>query len=253
MSAKSTYADHFSSGASGYATYRPQYPRALFRWLAELCEHHRRAWDCGTGNGQAAVGLARQFDVVIATDPSQAQIAQRMHDAGVHYAVMTAESSAMSSRSVDLVTVAQALHWFNLPRFYDEVRRTLVPGGVVCAWTYGLLGIGPGIDAHIARFYKEEVGPYWPPERVLVDRGYADIDFPFEELAVPPFEMVAEWTLAQLSGYLETWSAVARYRREVGHSPVPVVIESIAEQWGAPGRIRQVRWPLEIRAGRSRS
>ena len=247
---KSTFADHFSSSPSDYATFRPRYPGALFQWLAGECRDHRRAWDCGTGNGQAAVYLAPHFDLVIATDPSQAQIAHRAAAEGVHYAVMTAEASALSRRSVDLITVAQALHWFDLPAFYAEARRTLTPGGVLGVWTYGLLTIEPLIDERLRRFHAIEVGAYWPPERALVDRGYADIPFPFDELAAPRFDMAAEWTLAQFSGYLETWSAVAAYRRARGNSPVAGFIESIRELWGAPDERRPVRWPLAMRAGR---
>ena len=250
VSAMSTFSDHFSSSASSYAAHRPTYPAELLEWLSSSCANHRRAWDCGTGNGQAAVHLAHHFADVIATDASPAQLGHRGRKSGVHYGVMTAESSAIASGSVDLITVAQALHWFDLDRFYREAKRVLVPGGIICVWTYGLLSIDPAIDAHLGQFYRKEVGPYWPAERALVDRGYAGIDFPFDELVAPRFEMTADWTLGQFSGYLETWSAVAAYSREHGRSPVPRFAESIAPQWGESEERRHVRWPLELKAGR---
>ena len=245
---KSTFADHFSSASSGYAAYRPTYPAALFDWLAASCIERRRAWDCGTGNGQAAVHLAHHFHDVIATDPSNAQIEHRKEARGVHYGVMSAEASAIAAASIDLVTVAQALHWFNLARFYQEVRRVVKPGGAICVWTYGLLSIADEIDGPLRHFYRNELGGFWPAERALVDDGYGSIDFPFRELTPPAFEMHMDWTLSDLAGFLATWSAVTRYQHERGYNPVPAFIESIATSWGDPAQRRRVRWPLEVRA-----
>jgi ubiquinone/menaquinone biosynthesis C-methylase UbiE len=214
------FANHFSESAAQYALHRPSYPAELFAWLAETTERHERAWDCGTGNGQAAIALAAHFAEVVATDPSHAQLAHAARAERVRYAAMTAEDSALASRSVELITVAQALHWFDLSRFYAEVRRILIPGGTLAVWTYGLLSITPEIDASIRSFYKDTLRGHWPPERALVDAGYAGVPFPFTERSAPNFIMTRNWTLAQLAGYLDTWSAVSEYRKARGESPV---------------------------------
>jgi ubiquinone/menaquinone biosynthesis C-methylase UbiE len=244
-----TYSDYFSQSAALYALHRPSYPAALFEWLARGVRGHQRAWDCATGNGQAAVALASHFGEVVATDPSQSQLVYAVKLGRVHYAAMTAEDSALRSASVDLITVAQALHWFNLPRFYDEVARVLVPGGVLAVWTYGLLSITPEIDALMLSFYKDTLRGYWPAERALVDAGYSGIAFPFLERSAPQFEMERNWTLEQLSGYLETWSAVTRYQKANGESPVGRFVTALRALWGHDDTARRVTWPLELRVG----
>jgi SAM-dependent methyltransferase len=246
-----SFPDHFAFAAAGYATYRPRYPAALFEWLAGSAPSRRRAWDCGTGSGQAAVALAEQFDHVIATDPSVAQLASAERADRVAYVAMTAERAALAEKSVALVTVAQALHWFDLPVFFEEARRVLVPEGLLAAWSYGLAHVTPELDDVVMRFYSETLGPYWPAERAMVEEGYRSIDFPFAELAVPAFEMSASWTLPQLAGYLATWSAVGRFRTARGEDPMPAVVQELMGAWGAPSRERPVRWPLIVRVGRA--
>lgn len=243
------FADHFSRAARQYAAYRPTYPPALFAWLAEHAPSRASAWDCATGSGQAARGLAPHFDRVIATDASAEQIGQAETMAGLHYAVMRAEECAIRDGSMGLVTVAQALHWFSRPLFYAEVRRVLAPGGLLAVWRYGLATIDPVADAILQRFHGETLAPYWPAERAIVDAGYHTIGFPFRELTAPAFTMEARWTLAELAGYLATWSAVGRYRAAVGEDPLPAVVSGLARAWGPPGAARTVRWPLEVRAG----
>lgn len=246
----SRFADHFSRAPDAYAVYRPTYPAALFAWLAEVAPARERAWDCATGSGQAALALASHFAQVIATDASAAQVSQVPGDVRVQRAVMTAEAAALPAASMSLVTVAQALHWFDRPRFYAEVRRVLAPGGVVAVWRYGLTRIAPAIDAVVDHFYRETVGAYWPAERAIVEAGYGTLEFPFDELAAPAFAMEARWTLAQLAGYLGTWSAVGRYRAATGTDPLPAFVEALAPAWGDAGARQLVRWPLEVRAGR---
>jgi SAM-dependent methyltransferase len=187
---------------------------------------------------------------VFATDPSEAQVRNANRDPRVHYAVTTAESSALGNDCADLVTVAQALHWFDLPRFYAEAGRILKAGGVLAVWRYGLATVDPAIDAIVERFYSGAVGPYWPPERAIVEGGYGDLALPFAELAVPPFTMEAQWSLAQLAGYLGTWSAVTRFRAATGADPIPDLVRTLALEWGDAATSRQVRWPLEVRATR---
>jgi len=244
-----SFPDHFSGSAALYASHRPTYPAELFRWLAETTERHERAWDCGTGNGQAAVGLAAHFGEVVATDPSPAQLAHATRAERIHYVAMTAEDGALASRSVQLITVAQALHWFKLPRFYAEVARVLVPGGTLAVWTYGLLSISPEIDVLIGSFYRDTLRGYWPPERALVDAGYSGVPFPFAERAAPVFRMTRNWTLAQLSGYLDTWSAVSEFRRVNGENPVGRFVAALEPMWGDRATARRVTWPLELKVG----
>ena len=246
-----SFTDHYSADASSYARFRPGYPPALFEWLASVAPDRRRAWDCGTGSGQAAVPLADHFAHVVATDPSSAQLAHASRRSGVHYAAMTAERSALAAGSVNLVTVAQALHWFDRLAFYAEVRRVLTAGGVVAVWSYGLLTLrDPTLDDAVRRFHGKTVGPYWPPERQLVDDGYRTLVLPFTHVDAPAFSMQADWTLGHFAGYLSTWSAVKRARVATGIDPVPGVIESLREAWGGAQTVRRVEWPMTIRAGR---
>jgi SAM-dependent methyltransferase len=247
----SSFPDHFSGVAGAYAEHRPRYPDRLFAWLAELPAGRELAWDCATGSGQAAVGLADHFDRVIATDASEAQIAAAVAHPRVEYRVAPAESSGLASDSADLVAVGQALHWFDRPAFYAEARRVLRPDGVVAAWTYGHSFLGdPRADAALRRFYSETVGPDWPPERALVDAGYRTLEFPFDEIAAPEIAMEAEWLLAAFLGYVGTWSAVTRFRAERGFDPVATLAEELRPHWGDAAVPRRIRWPLAIRAGR---
>lgn len=211
---------------------------------------HRLAWDCGTGNGQAARDLARYFDRVIATDASTAQLAKAVAVPKVEYRVAQAESSGLEDSSVDLTTVAQALHWFDLDRFYDEVRRVTVPGGVIAAWSYGACNAGDDVASLLRDFEHRTVGPYWDVRRRWVDEEYRTVPFPFHERPAPTFELRATWTLSQLGGYLRSWSAVAKFVHERGEDPVAPLLEQLEPHWGPPDRTRTVTWPLAVRAGR---
>ena len=242
------FKDHFSRDSAAYAGYRPHYPAELFVWLASLSPGHTLAWDAGTGNGQAAVALADHFARVIATDPSDKQIGQAIAHPRVEYRIAD-EVAGLDPASVDLATVAQALHWFDRPKFWSEARRVVRPGGVVAVWCYELQHVAPEVDAVIGRFYHETVGPYWTPDRKLVEDGYRSVEFPFEEVEVPRFAMTSEWTLQQQVGYLGTWSAVGRYRDQVGSDPLELVRPELEKVWGAD-RVRRVSWPLSVRAGR---
>jgi ubiquinone/menaquinone biosynthesis C-methylase UbiE len=245
------FPDHFSTTAASYANFRPSYPRALFEWLASVTPDRRNAWDCGTGSGQAALGLADHFAHIVATDPSAAQLAHASRHPAVSYAAMPAEHSALANGSVSLVTVAQALHWFDQPAFYAEARRVLVAGGVLAVWSYGLLTLHDlALDAVIRRFHGETVGAYWPPERRLVDEGYRALELPFAPVEAPPVAMEAEWSLEQLAGYLSTWSAVQRARAATGTDPLTGVVAALRAEWGPARAARPVAWPLSLRVGR---
>lgn len=243
-----TFRDHFSSGSDAYRRFRPRYPEPLFAALAAATPGRTLAWDCGTGTGQAAIALTKHFAHVIATDASHAQIAVAESHPRVQYRVAPAEASGLDATTVDLVTVAQALHWFDLDAFYTEVRRVVRPDGVLAVWTYGMMEIDPNVDAVVRDFYGMRLGAYWPAERRLVDEGYRTIPFPFTELAIPPLVLEATLTLEQLAGYVSTWSAVHRYVEERGESPVPDLVRALRPWWSRDARV--VRWPLAVRAGR---
>ena len=247
-----SFKDHFSGHAADYASHRPTYPRELFDFLAGLVGNRALAWDCATGNGQAAAALAESFDCVIATDASAEQIesAVGLPD-NVQLRVAPAEDSGIANGSVDLVTVAQALHWFDFDAFYAEVNRVLAPGGVLAVWSYGLTRISPAVDALIDEFYRGEIDAYWPPERDYVDAEYRGIPFPFEEVEVPAFSMSVEWGADELLNYLRTWSSVRRCMAALGGDPVGDLEPAMKAAWGEGER--QVRWPLIFRVGRATS
>lgn len=243
--------DHFSSVAAQYVTFRPTYPEELFDWLAGIAPQHVLAWDCGAGSGQATVALAARFSHVLGTDISAAQLAAAPQLPNIEYRVAPAESSGLPERSADLVTVAQAMHWFDLPRFHAEVRRVLKPQGVIAAWGYNRLEVGHAdVRRLIDHFYDETVGPWWPPERVHVENAYRDLPFPYARIDAPHFALAQEWTRGQLTGYLRSWSAVACFKAANGYDPVETLAEEIAPFWPEGMKIR-IAWPLFMLAGRN--
>ena len=244
-----TFKDHFSGHAADYARYRPDYPAELYSYLATLPGSRTLAVDCATGNGQAAVGLAAHFDRVIGTDGSVEQLRNAQAHDRVAYVANLAERPAFKPGSVDLLSAAQAAHWFDHDRFYREVRRVLKPDGVLALWTYGLAQITPDIDRVVTEFYSQRVGPYWPPERRYVESGYRDLPFGLQELSTPPFRLDLQWNLDALLGYLGTWSAVQRYKKALGEDPLPALREQLEAVWPA-GATLPVVWPLFLKVGR---
>jgi SAM-dependent methyltransferase len=243
------FRDYFSEQSDAYAKYRPRYPAALFEYLATLPERRERAWDCATGNGQAALGLAPFFPEIIATDASPSQLQSALHHDNIIYRVAPAEHTGIEAHSVDLVTVAQALHWFDLDAFYAEVKRVLKPRGVLAVSAYNLLEIEPEIDAKLNVFYYETVGPYWPPERRLLEDGYKSLAFPFHELSPPDIRLEARWNLPELAGYLRTWSATNQFIKARGFDPVTDLTNELLTVWPTPEEPKHVRWPLSLRIG----
>ena len=243
------FKDHFSSQAADYATHRPTYPPALYAWLASAAPRTALAWDAGCGNGQAAVGLADHFTCVEASDPSRRQLEQAQSHPRVRYHEAAETLSALAARSVDLITVAQALHWFDLQAFTAEMHRVATAGAVVSAWTYNLHRVDPVVDAVVDALY-EALDPWWPPERRHVEDGYAGISLPGRPLAVPAFAMTATWDFARLLGYLASWSAVVRCREQCGRDAVAEARPALAAAWGDPARLRRVTWPLVVLAHR---
>jgi len=241
------FKDHFSQDSENYGRCRPGYPASLFRYLASKTRDHAVAWDCATGTGQAAIMLADLYSEVWATDASSEQIAKARQHAGVRYKVAPAEASTLRDDSVDLITVAQALHWFDIPAFTWEVCRVLKPSGVLAVWTYNLLHVSPDVDGVIMALYSDTLADYWPEERKLVESGYRDIDFPLRQLKPPSIHMRENWDFNHLTCYLSTWSAVKRYEKEQGRNPLEDCHDRLLSSWGDPEKTRLVSWPLTLR------
>lgn len=248
-----TFKDHFSDNAGSYATFRPQYPPALFDFVAGLPAERRLAWDAGTGNGQAAVDLGDRFERVIATDASSEQLARAKPHPRVEYRQARAEASGLASASVDLVTVATAVHWFDFDGFYAEVERVLAPGGALAVWAYFYPTAGPEVQPLLDRLAREIVGPYWPPERTFVNEKYRNLPFPFQEVAAPTFSIENAWDLPRFLAYLRTWSAYQRYVQANGSDPVDEIRAELEARWGNPESPRELRWEIFVRAGRARA
>jgi SAM-dependent methyltransferase len=241
------FSDHFSGVAASYATYRPQYPASLFDWLASVCQRHEVAWDCACGSGQASRPLASHFDLVVGTDASPTQVAAAEAVETTRFVVAESERVPLAGRTVDLVSVAQALHWFAGESFYREVRRVVRPRGVFAAWTYGMPRmVSDDAERVVHEFIDGPLGPFWPPEIRMVLDGYATIDLPFEELDAPAFEMKVEWKLEGFLGFVRTWSAVGRYVEE----RVPRLAAELEELWGSEEDVLPVSYRLDLRAGR---
>ncbi len=249
MTAPPVFKDHFSGQSSAYRKYRPEYPQALFGWLAAIVPGRRLAIDVATGNGQAAIGLAGHFDTVIATEPSAAQLREARRHARIEYRLEAAEAISVEAGSADLVVAAQAAHWFDWPRFTGEAGRVLRKDGILAIWSYGRSEVAPAIDRLVADFSRDVAGPYWPRERRHVDEAYRDLLIPFPPVEAPAFEMRTRWPVAAMLGYLDTWSAVRRCRALSGRDPLVLLAASLAAAWGDGPR--DVRWPLILRSGRA--
>ena len=245
-----TLRNWFDQGGDAYARYRPDYPDALAAFLVEAAPDRAMAVDVGCGNGQFTCQLARHFDAVVGLDPSADQIANAFPHPRVRYSRAPAEALGLPDASASLITAAQAAHWFDLPRFYAEVRRVARPGALVALVSYGVMAVDDVIAERFARFYWEEIGPYWPPERRLVESGYADMPFPFVPVDWPAMEIRRDWDLAAFLGYLGTWSAI-RKAMEAGRTDIAdSFVHDLAALWGEPSTVRPVRWPVTLRLGR---
>lgn len=241
------FKDYFSENSEEYRKFRPTYPAELFSYLASLSNHHQRAWDCATGTGQSARSLSNYFSEIIATDASNTQIKNAIETSRVTYRVATAEKSSIESNSIDLITVAQALHWFNMDAFSKEVNRVLKEGGIIAVWSYNLFSMQENIDGVIENFYGTVLEDFWPKERKIVESGYRNIQLPFKEIEAPIFYMSEEWNLSQLMGYLCTWSAVKNYQKKLGINPVEKIHPELLSLWKKPEKSLHIRWPLNIR------
>ena len=240
--------DNFSKQADIYAKYRPRYPQELFDFILQHSNKKQNAWDCATGNGQSAKVLAAWFENVFATDSSQKQIDNAGQADNIYYSVQPAEQTSFTNDTFDLITVSQALHWFATEEFYKEVKRVSKPSAVFAAWSYSLLFISPEIDKLVRSFYTNVIGPYWDAERKYVDEEYKTIPFPFKEITAPKFDMEYDWTIEEMEGYINTWSALQKFIATNNYNPVPDVIKQIIPYW--KNERMKISFPLHIRIGR---
>ena len=238
--------DYFSGHSKLYATFRPTYPEALYRFILGHLQQFDSVWDCATGNGQVARVLAQHFDKVYATDISAQQVEHAFKADNIEYSVQPAEKTNFPDHSFDLVIAGQALHWFDTEKFYEEVRRTARPGAWLAVWGYAHCTITPEIDVHFLKFYNETVGPYWDAARALLENHYRDIPFPFEEVHSPEFSIQVQWTADEFAGYLTTWSAAQKFIKANGYDPVPDVMEKITPLWK---EAMTVTFPVFLRMG----
>ena len=246
------FKDHFSAQSEHYSRYRPAYPRELIEYVAGRAPDRHLAVDCATGNGQAAVALAEHFEAVLAVDASRRQLAHAQPHPRVRYVCAPAERLPIGERCASLIVAAQAAHWFEFERFYAECRRVLVSGGLFAAWTYEKFRVDGEVDAILDEFYADTVGRYWPPERRYVEEGYRTLPFPWREEPAPSFALETCWELAQVMGYLATWSSVQRYKEaNAGADPLPALRARLAPLWPADGGSRLLAWPIHLRLGRA--
>jgi SAM-dependent methyltransferase len=243
------FRDHFSEQAKDYARHRPTYPAAMFAYLASLAPTRELAWDCGTGNGQAALALAEQFDHVIATDASATQIENAFPHERVEYRIEPSERTTLLSNSVDLVTVGTAVHWFDFDPFYTEVRRVSKANGIIAVWTYSLPIIDPTVDRWLDHFYWDALKGFWPERIHYLEERYEKLPFPFEEIQPPTFEMEADWDADDLFGFLASWSAVRKLVVAQGEAAFEDQARELASIWGKPER-KKIRWRLYFRIGK---
>ncbi len=241
--------DKFSGQADLYAKYRPHYPQELFDFILSNVKNRQVAWDCGTGSGQTAIMLTKYFEKIYATDISQKQIDKAYPESNIIYSVEPAEHTRFPNNIFDLITVSQALHWFRVGEFYTEVKRVAKPGSWIAVWTYSLLSISPEIDELInVQHYKNRLGRYWDYERKHVDDNYTSLPFPFLEIQAPVFEIQLEWTLKELEGYLNTWSALQKFIASNQFNPVDELIKKVAAQWKA--KKMKIVFPVHLRMGK---
>jgi ubiquinone/menaquinone biosynthesis C-methylase UbiE len=244
--------DNFSKQSKEYAVFRPTYPDEVLEFILSQVSSKNSAWDCGTGNGQLAAKLSLFFQTVHATDISENQIANAVKKDNITYQVVSAEDAPFGENSFDLITVAQAIHWFDFDKFYNKVRFTLKPDGILAVLGYNLMTIDAQCDKIIRHLYSDILGDtYWDKERKYLDEQYQTIPFPFEEITAPEFSQKVNWNLDELIGYLNTWSAVQHYIKANGTNPVDEIRRRFEEFWEEDEK-KEVCFPTLLRIGRVR-
>jgi len=241
--------DLFSGHARDYAEFRPKYPDALVKYISRLVKYRGVVWDCACGSGQLSLPLAEHFQLVLASDISEGQIAQAPGHKGILYTVQPAEKTDFPDEFFDMVVVGQAIHWFNHEAFYREAKRVMGPNAVLVIIGYGMMRVSPEVDVVIDHFYKNITGPYWEPERKYINEAYQTLPFPFETIEIPTFDMPCQWSFAQMMGYLNTWSAVKKYEAKNGLNPLTLVADDLEQAWGSPA-VKQVVFPIFMKAGK---
>ncbi|MDQ3071959.1 MAG: class I SAM-dependent methyltransferase [Bacteroidota bacterium] len=244
------FKDHFSTQAEVYRQSRPTYPDALFQFLAKESPDATLAWDCATGNGQAAISLTPHFDHILATDASAQQIANGIPHPKIEYRIAPAEDSGIPANTVSLLTAATAAHWFDHTRFHAEAERVLKPGGLLAVWTYYFARISPAVDSVLDHFSEVLLKDYWPPERKYIDLKYSTLPFPFTEITTPQFKALAYWDCRQLMAYLSSWSSTQAYIKKHGRDPLSLIKYDLATAWGETPDIREVAWDIHLKAGK---
>ena len=244
------FKDYFSKQSDTYLKFRPTYPDELFAYLASLCPEHDRVWDCATGNGQAAISLTKYFKQVIATDASEQQLKNAIQNEKVEYKLALAEDSGIASGSIDLVTVASAVHWFDHPKFYKEVDRVLKPGGVLAVWAYRENRVNDRVNPVIEKLSLEVLRDYWPKESWLVINSYKDLPFPYDRIKTPVFECKAKIDLKGLEGYFLSWSSAQRYISQTGKNPIDAVRKEFNEAWSEGNEVKNITWELTLIVGK---
>lgn len=242
--------DLFSKQADLYARYRPTYPAELYQYILSFVKEKNIAWDCATGNGQAAVVLADHFKKVVATDISAEQIEKATFKENIEWLVCPAESTPFAENTFDLVTVAQAYHWIKWKEFRNEVRRVCKNNAVIAVWLYYDHTTGDKrIDKVVRDFYENVTRPYWDYERKYVEELYATVAFDYELLPFKNFEINLHWQREDLLGYISSWSAIQKYIKVNGHSPIPIIEKEINKLW-PQGEKKQVIFPVYLKLGR---
>ncbi len=243
------FKDHFSSGSANYAAFRPSYPAALAEWLAGRAPARGLCWDCGCGTGQFSTVIAAEMAHVEATDASAAQVEQAKPHPKVTYRAAPAEASGLPDSCADLITAAQAAHWFDLPAFYAEAKRVGKPGALLALITYGVLRVAGAEPNAAVQDFRAVIAGDWPPERRLVEEGYRTLPFPVPEIAVPSIAIEVDWSLPALLGYVSTWSALKALRARGGEAELDRLATRLESCWGDPATPRRVSFPITIRAG----
>lgn len=244
------YIDHFNDASDKYASFRPDYPKALFDFLSTLVGTRARVWDCGTGNGQAALSLAKQFQEVLATDINLKQLDMAPQKNNLQFVCCSAEKTPFLDKTFDLITIAQALHWFDLESFYTEVRRVAKPSSIIAAWCYSLGTINAKVDPVVRTLYVDILGDeYWPKERRYIDEHYHTILFPFKKRQTPEFMIEKKLDFFSLVGYLNTWSALKEYQKRQHKNPIELIYDKLLSAWGEPKIELLMRWHIHLLVG----
>ncbi len=241
--------DYFSGHSQVYATFRPSYPEDLYKFIFQHLNNRTCAWDCATGNGQVAQYLSQHFKAIYATDISQQQLDNAFQANNIEYTISRAEKTSFTDNTFDLITVGQALHWFDLDEFYKEAKRVGKNNSLIAVWGYALCSVNPDVDKLFLEFYNNIVGPYWDKARKLVEDEYSSLIFPFEKISSPKFKIEVEWTLEQFVGYLTSWSATQKYIKTNNHNPVDLIIEKLKAVWPSEKQ-KTVTFPVFMKLGR---